>query len=139
MLLCARAALHQDGALQHLLHQLLEVGQRSARLLALAALHMAGLFVQCPPLALLYLPVIQQLLISDVRDASSQVLRPPHAPAQHPCQLVVLPRCYLTSFSFPYHQGQDELILNRDKSPPPPSNTHSCCPGPSSFVIHRSL
>lgn len=73
---CARAALHGDGdgPLHRLVCHLLNAGQRSARLLALAALHLAGLFVQCPPVALLYLPEIQELLVSDVGHAPSQVL-----------------------------------------------------------------
>ena len=75
MWLCARAGLHGDGPLHGLVQQLLKAGQRSARLLTLAALHLAGLFVQCPPVALLYLPEIQELLVSDVRHAPSQVTR----------------------------------------------------------------
>lgn len=66
--------MHRDGGpLQHLVHQVLAAGQQSARLLALAALHLAGLFAQCPPVALRYLPHIQELLVCDVRDTSLEV------------------------------------------------------------------
>ena len=67
MWLCARATLSGDEALQRLVHHLLKTGQRSACLLAMAALHLAGLCVQCPPVALLYLPRMQELLVSDVQ------------------------------------------------------------------------
>ena len=67
--------MHRDGGpLQHLVRQVLTAGQQSARLLALAALHLAGLFGQCPSVALLfYLPHIQHLLVCDVRDTSLEV------------------------------------------------------------------
>lgn len=73
---CTRAALHgPQGPLRHLVHEVLAVGQGSPRLLALTALHLAALFAACPPVALLYLPQVQQLLVCDVRDMSPQVRR----------------------------------------------------------------
>lgn len=75
-----RAALHGDGGpLHHLVHQVLTVGQQSSQLLGLAALHLAGLFVQCPPAALLYLAEIQKLLVCDVTDISLKVQQTAHA------------------------------------------------------------
>ena len=72
--MCARAALHgPQGPLRHLMREVLAVGQGSPRLLALTALHLAALFAACPPVALLYLQEIQQLLVCEVRDTSSEV------------------------------------------------------------------
>ena len=57
---------------------MLGAGQRSPRLLAMAALHLAPLFLACPPLALSYQHYIKQLLLCDVDHTSSQV-------CHHPC------------------------------------------------------
>lgn len=75
-----RAALHGNGGpLRHLVQQALTAGQQSAQLLGLVALHLAGLLVQCPPVALLYLADIQKLLVCDVRDISLKVQQTAHA------------------------------------------------------------
>lgn len=69
-----RAALHgEEGPLRHLVQDILTLVQQSAQHMAAVALHLAGLFVQCPQLALLYLPEIQQLLVCDGRDISLKV------------------------------------------------------------------
>ena len=71
---CCRAALHgAGGPLRHLIHQLLAAGQRSMRLMALVALHLAALFMTCPPVALLYQDEMQRLLLCGVTDSSLQV------------------------------------------------------------------
>ena len=69
-----RSALHgEEGPLHWLVHQVLRAGQRSPRLLALAALHLAPLFLACPSVALYYQEHIKQLLLCNVDHASSQV------------------------------------------------------------------
>ena len=63
----------KEGPLRHVLCKVLKAGQQSTHLLAIVALHLAGLFVQCPPVALLYLAEIHGLLVCDVRDISLKV------------------------------------------------------------------
>lgn len=53
-----------------LMNEMLGAGQRSPRLLALTALHLAPLFLACPPVALLYQAQIKDLLLTDVKDTS---------------------------------------------------------------------
>lgn len=70
----SRGALHgEEGPLQWLVHQLFGAGQRSPRVTALAALHLAPLFLACPPVALLYLHHIKKLLLFDAKHASPEV------------------------------------------------------------------
>lgn len=69
-----RGALHgEEGPLQWLVHQVLWAGQRSPRLMALAALHLAPLFLACPPAALFYQQHIKKLLLFDAKHASPEV------------------------------------------------------------------
>ena len=73
-LLTCRDALHgSEGPLCWLTQQLLGPGRRSPRILALTALHLSGLFLACPPVALLYQTEIQQLLLCDLKDSPSEV------------------------------------------------------------------
>ncbi|DBA85457.1 TPA: hypothetical protein ACH3X2_000409 [Trebouxia sp. C0005] len=68
-----RGALHgEEGPLQWLVHQVLWAGQRSPRLMALAALHLAPLFLACPPAALFYQQHIKKLLLFDAKHASPE-------------------------------------------------------------------
>ncbi len=69
-----RGALHgEEGPLQWLVHQVLGAGQRSPRVTAHAALHLAPLFLACPPAALFYQHHIKKLLLFDAKQASSEV------------------------------------------------------------------
>ena len=56
--------------MQWLVHQVLRAGQRSPRVMALAALHLAPLFLACPPAALFYQQLIKKLLLFDAKHAS---------------------------------------------------------------------
>ncbi len=69
-----RGALHgEEGPLQWLVHQVLGAGQRSPRVTALAALHLAPLFLACPPTALFYQQHIKKLLLLDAKHAFPEV------------------------------------------------------------------
>ena len=69
-----RGALHgEQGPLQWLVHQVLGAGQRSPRVMALAALHLAPLFLACPPAALFYQQHIKKLLLFDAKHGSAEV------------------------------------------------------------------
>ncbi len=69
-----RVALHgEEGPLQWLVHQVLGAGQRSPRVTALAALHLAPLFLACPLAALFYQQHIKKLLLFDAKHASPEV------------------------------------------------------------------
>ena len=59
--------------MQWLVHQVLGAGQRSPPVMALAALHLAPLFLACPPAALFYQQHIKKLLLFDAKHASPEV------------------------------------------------------------------
>ncbi|KAL0020919.1 hypothetical protein WJX77_011015 [Trebouxia sp. C0004] len=66
-------ALHgEEGPLQWLLHQVLGARQRSPRVTVLVALHLAPLFLACPPAALFYQQHIKKLLLFDAKHASPE-------------------------------------------------------------------
>ena len=55
------------------MHQLLTIGRGSVRLMASTTLHLTGLLVASPPLALMYQDEIQDLLLCDLKESPVEV------------------------------------------------------------------
>ena len=63
--------MHEEQApLRNLVHKLLDVGRRTARLATAVVLQLSHLFLACPAVAMLYEEELLQLLLADSKDPS---------------------------------------------------------------------